>query len=167
MGGVSPLAWPGVRVLGGGLAALAVLAAPLALAMPKYRSQAIGQLHYDAGNPLWELDRRVMACTFCHVQEGGGPGWNPFGEAIRAGFRADAAAGQKGKFPDVLYAVLQAEADADGDGYPDALEAFARTLPGNASSRPDAPLPDLQAAFAVAGGVAQYAPRAPKTGGER
>jgi hypothetical protein len=127
--------------------------------MPRYRLQAIPQLHYDAGNPLWTLDRRVMACTYCHVHEGGGAPWNPFGEAIRAGFRADAQAGGKGKFPDVLYATLQAGHDADGDGYPDALEVFARTLPGDPDSRPAPPLAEVQAAFAVAGGTAQYAPK--------
>ena len=157
----------GVRVVGGGLAALVLLAAPVALALPRYRAQAIGQFHYDQGNPLWELDRRVMACSFCHVNEGGGAPWNPFGEAIRAGFKADAAAGQQGKFPDVLYAVLKADADADGDGYPDALEVFARTLPGDPESRPDTPLTNLQAEFAVAGGVAQYAPKAQKAGAGR
>ncbi|CAM4356937.1 hypothetical protein [Deinococcus marmoris] len=152
-----------VRLVGAGLAALVLLAAPVALAMPRYRSQAIVQFHYDADNPLWELDRRVMACTYCHVDVGGGAPWNPFGEAIRAGFRADAEAGQKGKFPDVLYAVLKADGDADGDGFPDALEVFARTLPGDPESRPDKPLAELQAGFAAAGGVAQYAPKAQKT----
>ncbi|GGM13549.1 hypothetical protein [Deinococcus aerophilus] len=147
-----------VRWMGGGLATLVLLGAPVALALPKYRLQAIPQLRYDADNPLWTLDRRVMACTYCHVHEGGGAPWNPFGEAIRAGFRADAEAGGKGKFPDVLYATLQAGQDADGDGYPDALEVFARTLPGDPASRPDQPLAEVQAAFAVAGGVEQYAP---------
>ncbi|MDV6375876.1 hypothetical protein [Deinococcus arenicola] len=143
------------------LAALVLLAAPVALAMPKYRAQAIQQVHYDVDNPLWELDRRVMACTFCHVDAGGGAPWNPFGEAIRAGFKADAAAGQKGKFPDVLYAVLKKDADADGDGYPDALEVFAHTLPGDAGSKPSVPVADLRARFAAAGGVGQYAPATP------
>ncbi len=152
-------------MVGGALAALVLLAAPVALAMPRYRAQAIQQFHYDEGNPLWELDRRVMACTFCHVNEGGGAPWNPFGEAIRAGFRADAAAGGKGKFPDVLYAVLHAGGDADGDGFPDALEIFAHTLPGDPGSRPDQPLSALQAGFAAAGGAAQYAPKVQKSSG--
>ena len=159
MGGLS------VRVAGSALGALVLLAAPVALAMPRYRAQAIEQFHYDTGNPLWALDRRVMACTFCHVNEGGGAPWNPFGEAIRAGFRADAAAGQKGKFPDVLYAVLQVEGDADGDGFPDALEIFAHTLPGDPNSSPARPLATLWSEFVAAGGVAQYAPKAPRSSG--
>ncbi|OLV19388.1 hypothetical protein BOO71_0002920 [Deinococcus marmoris] len=149
-----------VRIVAASLVGLVILSLPAALAMPKYRSQAIQQFHYDEGNPLWELDRRVMACTYCHVNVGGGAPWNPFGEAIRAGFRADAEAGQQGKFPDVLYAVLKADGDADGDGYPDALEVFAHTLPGDAESKPATPLADLKAEFAAAGGVAQYAPKA-------
>ncbi|CAM3897353.1 hypothetical protein [Deinococcus frigens] len=164
MGGLSA-SGRSVRLVGGGLAALVVLSLPVALAMPKYRAQAIQQFHYDTGNPLWALDRRVMACTFCHVGAGGGAPWNPFGEAIRAGFRADAAAGRQGKFPNVLYAVLQAGGDADGDGYPDALEVFAHTLPGDAGSRPDTPLAGLQTEFAVAGGMEQYAPPAAKGAG--
>lgn len=165
MGGLSGSPAARVRGVGGVLAALVLLAAPVALAMPRYRLQAIQQFHYDADNPLWQLDRRVMACTFCHVNEGGGAPWNPFGEAIRAGFQADAAAGQKGKFPDVLYAVLKAEGDADGDGYPDVLEVFAHTLPGDADSKPDRSVAVLRAAFAAAGGVAQYAPKAPQSSG--
>jgi hypothetical protein len=165
MGGLSAHPAPRVSLVGSALAALVLLAAPVALAMPRYRAQAIEQFHYDEGNPLWELDRRVMACTFCHVNEGGGAPWNPFGEAIRAGFRADATAGGKGKFPDVLYAVLQADGDADGDGFPDALEIFARTLPGDPKSRPDRPLDLLRSEFVAAGGVAQYAPKAPKSSG--
>lgn len=161
MGGLSLRPALSVRVVGAGLAALVLLAAPVALAMPRYRTQAIVQFHYDVGNPLWELDRRVMACTFCHVNAGGGAPWNPFGAAVQAGFKADAEAGQHSKFPDVLYAVLKADGDADGDGYPDALEVFAHTLPGDPMSKPAQPLAELQAEFAVAGGVGQYAPATP------
>lgn len=140
------------------LAGLVVLAAPVALAMPKYRNQAVVQFHYDRDNPLWQLDRRVMACTYCHVKDTGGPPWNSFGEALRSVFRADAGAGKHSKFPQILFSVLQAGGDADGDGYPDVLEVFARTLPGDPKSKPTQPAADLQAAFERAGGLAQYAP---------
>lgn len=145
-------------VVGGVLAVLVIASAPVAFAMPRFRLQAIPQLHYDQGNPLWELDRRVMACTFCHVQESGGAPWNPFGRALQAAFLQDAAAGGTARFPDVLSAVLKAGGDADGDGYPDALEVYAHTLPGDPQSVPTTSLPELQAAFDAAGGVAQYAP---------
>ena len=150
------------RALPGVLAALVILSLPAALAMPRFRLQAIPQLHYDQGNPLWEYDRRVMACTFCHVKDEGGAPWNPFGESIRAAFLADAQAGGKAKFPELLYTVLRAEQDADGDGYPDALEVYAHTLPGDPHSVPATPLPELKAAFEQAGGVTRYAPPQPK-----
>lgn len=154
------------------LATLACLGAGVAWAMPKYRLQAIEQFHYDRGNPLWQYDRRVMACTYCHVEPTGGAPWNPFGQALQAQFVADAAArsgaaqggaGQAKKaqgdtFARVLYDRLKANGDADGDGYPDALEVFAHTLPGDPDSRPTQPLAELQKAFDAAGGVAMYAP---------
>ncbi|MFC3833745.1 MULTISPECIES: hypothetical protein [Deinococcus] len=145
-------------LLPGVLAALVAASVPVASAMPKFRLQAIPQLHYDAGNPLWELDRRVMACTFCHVRDSGGAPWNPFGRALQAAFVTDARAGGKARFPDVLYTVLKAEGDADGDGYSDVLEVYARTLPGDPDSVPTLPLPALRAAFDAAGGAAQYVP---------
>lgn len=155
MGRLTPRA-----LLAGALLVAAVT--PAALAMPKFRLTAIQQFHYDVGNPLWELDRRVMACTYCHVKDSGGAPWNPFGQALQAQFVTDAATGQKNKFPQVLYDLLKAEKDADADGYPDALEVYAHTLPGDPASRPTQALPELRRAFDAAGGVAQYAPLQPK-----
>ena len=126
--------------------------------MPAFRLQAIVQLHYDEGEPLWEYSGKVMACTFCHVNARGGAPWNPFGQALQQGFQAD----PKAKFGNVLYSVLAANGDADGDGYPDAVEVFAHTLPGDASSKPQQPLAELEAAFEKAGGVGQYAAKARK-----
>ena len=123
--------------------------------MPAYRLQAIQQLHYDVGQPLWQYSAKVMACTFCHVNAKGGAPWNAFGQALQKGFQTD----PKAKFGEVLHRVLAANGDADGDGYPDALEVFARTLPGDASSKPGKPLAELEAEFAAAGGVNQYAPK--------
>lgn len=150
------------RALPGVLAALVVLSVPAALALPRYRLQAIGQLHYDQGNALWQLDRRVMACTFCHVKDSGGAPWNPFGQALQTAFQADAKAGGRAKFPEVLYAALKVGGDADKDGYPDALEVYARTLPGDPQSVPERAVKELQAAFEAAGGTAQYAPPEPR-----
>lgn len=138
------------------LAGLVVLAAPAALALPKYRVQAAQQLGHDKGDPLWQLSGRVMPCVTCHTRPQGGQGWNAFGESLRAGFRERPTA----KFGAVLYAVLEKEADADGDGFPDALEFHARTLPGDPNSRPSRPLRDLQAEFGEAGGLNLYRPRA-------
>lgn len=143
------------RGLSAALAGLVLLSIPAALALPKYRLQAAQQLGHDRDDPLWQLSGKVMPCVTCHSRPQGGQGWNAFGESLRAGFRRHPNA----KFADVLYGVLQAKADADGDTYPDALEFYARTLPGDPNSTPSQPLPALQAAFERAGGVTQYAPR--------
>lgn len=139
-------------------AALVLLALSPAASMPAYRLQAIPQLHYDKDDPLWQYSGKVMACTFCHVNKNGGAPWNPFGQALQKGFQAD----PKARFGDVLYNVLAANGDADGDGYPDASEVFAHTLPGDASSKPDKPLAEVEAEFAAAGGAAQYAAKKKK-----
>ena len=138
---------------------LALTALSAAYAMPRFRLQAIVQFHYDKDYPLWEYDKRAMACTYCHVNVTGGAPWNAFGEALRAQFVADAAAGQNNKFPQVLYDLLKAGQDSDGDGYSDALEVFAKTLPADPSSKPDKPVAQLQKEFYEAGGVEQYKPR--------
>lgn len=146
---------------------LFLLLAPAALAMPRFRLIAIQQFHYDQGNPLWEYDRRVMGCTYCHVKNSGGAPWNSFGQALQAQFQADAAQVQNGKapqntFPQVLYDRLKAMQDADGDGYADALEVFAHTLPGDPDSKPQKSVAELEKVFEAAGGVAQYAPLKPQ-----
>ncbi|ANE42569.1 hypothetical protein [Deinococcus puniceus] len=143
----------------GGLIALLVLAAPAALALPKYRLQAINQFHLDDGSGLAALDRRVMSCSYCHVKESGGAPWNPFGEAIQATFKANAEAGGKAKFPEILFTLLESGGDADGDTYPDALEVWAKTLPGDAASKPDGVLETVQAEFEAVGGAEQFMPR--------
>ncbi|MEF2279939.1 hypothetical protein V3W47_16720 [Deinococcus sp. YIM 134068] len=141
--------------LGAALTGLVLLSAPAVLALPKYRLLTAQQVGHDKGDPLWQLSGRVVPCVTCHLSAQGGPGWNPFGESLRAGFRAEPGA----RFGEVLYRVLEARADADGDAYPDALEFHARTNPGDAASRPEQGLDVLQAEFEAAGGLEQYAPR--------
>ena len=147
-----------LKRVAGVLAGVGLLALPVAFALPKYRTGAIVQLHYDVGNPLWAYDRTVMSCAFCHVNESGGAPWNPFGEALKAGFRGN----PKANFGTVLHDVLKANGDADADGYPDVIEVYARTLPGDPESKPDKTLAALEKAFEAAGGVAQYAPKRKK-----
>jgi len=137
-------------ILGAGL----LLAGGSVFAMPQFRLTAIQQLHYDRLDPLWQYSGKVMGCTFCHVNKGGGAPWNVFGQALQKGFSAN----PKSNFSEVLFTVLSANGDSDGDGYPDAVEVFANTLPGDPASHPDRPLADLEQAFAAAGGVAMYAP---------
>lgn len=151
-----------VRLLGAVLAGLVALFAPAALGLPKYRLLAAQQLGHTRDDPLWEYSGRVMPCVTCHTRPGGGQGWNSFGESLRAGFRE-----QPGKkFGDVLYAVLDKQADADGDRYPDALEFYARTLPGDAKSQPLKAVKELQAEFEGAGGMDQYQPKKPPPPGK-
>ena len=144
-------------------AALGLLILSPASSMPAFRLAAIQQLHYDVGEPLWQYSGKVMACTFCHVNKSGGAPWNSFGQALQKGFQTN----PKARFGEVLYGVLAANGDADGDGYPDAVEVFAHSLPGDASSKPDKPLPELEAGFAAAGGVSQYAPQASGAPGKK
>lgn len=137
-------------------AALVLLTLTPTLAMPAYRLTAIQQVHYDKGDPLWQYSGKVMACTFCHVNAKGGAPWNVFGQALQKGFQTS----PKAKFAEVLYSVLAANGDSDGDGYPDVIEVFAHSLPGDAGSKPAKPLAQLETEFAAAGGVGQYAPKA-------
>lgn len=144
-----------LRLWGALLAGLVLASAPAALALPKYRVLAAQQLGHDRDDPLWQLSGKVMPCMTCHLRPQGGPGWNAFGESLRAGFRQQPTA----NFGVVLAAVLNRQADADGDGFSDALEFYARTLPGDPKSRPDKPLATLQAEFEKAGGLSQYQPK--------
>lgn len=154
----------GVGLTLAGLVLLSPLLVRPAEAMPRYRLQAAPQLHLTEGNELWELDRRVMPCTYCHVNADGGAPWNPFGQAIQATFASEAKEGRHLSFPQALYTLLQADTDADGDSYPDALEVYAKTLPGDPTSRPTQTLGELRAAFTAAGGAEQFAP--PKKAGK-
>lgn len=149
-----------VRLCGALLAGLVALSAPAALALPKYRTLAAQQLGHDKGDPLWQLSGQVMPCVTCHIRPQGGSGWNAFGESLRAGFREQPTA----TFGAVLFRMLEKETDADGDGFPDALELYARTLPGDPDSRPQKPLTALQTDFEKAGGLSQYRPRADRPG---
>lgn len=145
----------GARIGGALLAGLVLLSAPAALALPKYRTEAVRFLGHDKDDPLRELTRKVMPCVTCHTQPQGGKGWNPFGQSLQAGFRAQPTA----NFRTVLRSVLAKNADADADGYPDVLEFFARTLPGDPKSKPEKAVAELQKAFEQAGGMVQYAPK--------
>lgn len=110
-------------------------------AFPAYRAQIVQQ---------FKLVDSKVGCTYCHVSASGGAPWNPFGQAVQSELTGDIGA--------TLLEVLQANRDADGDGYSDALEVFAGTLPGNKDSAPLVRVDALQLAFDKAGGVAQFKP---------
>jgi hypothetical protein len=111
-------------------------------AFPAYRAMAVKQLHL--------VDKRVM-CTYCHVNAGGGDPWNPFGQEVQDALTEN--------FPQTLYEVLKAKNDADGDGYFDALEVFAGSLPGDKKVMPLVDVKTLQQHFEKAGGFDLYKPQ--------
>lgn len=121
-----------------------------ALARPPYRNQAIKQLNFT-GSPL---ESSTMSCSYCHMSDYGGAPWNPFGNALRSTLKADS----KRNFSQALYTLLGNLKDSDKDGYEDALEVYAHTLPGDAKSVPNSKHDVLWAAFVKAGGTNLYAP---------
>jgi hypothetical protein len=92
------------------------------------------------------------SCQLCHMNARGGAPWNPFGLAIGK-FRAKRLPIDK-----AVFEALKLEVDVDKDGFTDALEVFAGTMPGDANSKPTETLEDLKSKFDAAGGVMQYAP---------
>ena len=111
-------------------------------AFPAYRAMAVKQLHL--------VDKRVM-CTYCHVNATGGDPWNPFGQEVQDALTEN--------FPQTLYEVLKAKNDADQDGYFDALEVFAGSLPGDKKTMPLVDAQTLETYFEKAGGFDLYKPQ--------
>lgn len=135
------------HLLATGLAvAIALIAVPNASARPAYLQTAIGQ---------FKLSADKTGCQYCHTNAFGGEGWNKFGDAIRASLRGAA----QSNVNQALYLVLKANKDSDGDGYADALEVYAKTLPGDPSSKPTKSVAVLQQEFKAKGGVDQYKPK--------
>jgi hypothetical protein len=93
------------------------------------------------------------SCQTCHAKARGGAPWNPFGLAVGK-FRAKRLPVDR-----AVFEVLKLGTDADQDGFSDALEVFAGSLPGDPVSKPDGLPEDLDAKFRAAGGVELYAPR--------
>jgi hypothetical protein len=110
-------------------------------AFPAYRQQLVTQYHL--------VDKRVT-CQYCHVNAGGGAPWNAFGTEVKAL--------NKGNIAKALYDVLEDDTDADKDGYKDALEVFAGTLPGDKASMPLVNAQTLETNFESAGGLELYQP---------
>lgn len=92
------------------------------------------------------------SCQLCHLNARGGAPWNPFGLAIGK-FRA-----KRLPIDQAVFEALKLEVDVDKDGFSDALEVFAGTMPGDANSKPSETLEVLKTKFDAAGGLTQYAP---------
>ncbi len=103
---------------------------PYAGALPDYL--AVAKKTYGI-KPKSTLDK--ASCKLCHTS-GGPPDLNPYGSSIKLALK------QK-KTGTLTPAILHAldDKDADGDGFNNALELKADTLPGDAKSHPDGPPP--------------------------
>jgi hypothetical protein len=91
----------------------------------------------------------AIGCTYCHTSPSGGGSWNKFGQAMRDLYFGDA----KRNVGNMLYLTLKANKDSDGDKYTDVLEIVAKTLPGDASSKPSKTVAALEAELKALGGV--------------
>jgi hypothetical protein len=132
--------------LGGAMVALS----PLATAKNAYRLQAQEQYKWvDKDGKGTQI-----TCTMCHIAPNGGRSWNKFGSAMSAIYFGDA----KRNVGDMLYLTLKAGKDADEDGYTDVLEIVAKTLPGDAKSKPTKSVKDLEAELVKLGGVDAFKP---------
>lgn len=141
-----------LHLLAGSLAlTLTLFAVPNATARSAYRQVAIEQLKLTPDKD----GKQSVGCQYCHVAAFGGASWNSFGNAVRAAYFGDA----QGNINQALYLTLKANKDSDGDKYPDALEVYAKTLPGDATSKPSKSVAQVQKAFTAAGGVNQYKPK--------
>jgi hypothetical protein len=101
---------------------------------------------------------RREGCQYCHTDRVGSDSWNRFGALLREQFFSEA----EGKIQVALYLALAAGKDSDGDGYTDAQEVYAKTLPGVSVSKPSRPAKDIQAAMNAAGGVDElFSPKTP------
>jgi hypothetical protein len=130
----------------------AALVGSMAGARPAYRQLAAEQFK------LLDKDGKFdsLTCQYCHTTERGGPSWNPFGELISVQFFGKA----EKKLADALYLTLAANKDSDEDGYTDVLEVVAKTLPGDAKSKPEQKLEELEAMLKDMGGVDTFKPKA-------
>lgn len=143
-----------------GLILIASLAAPIAFqalglqparAVPEYFGTLLEQYHL-VGDPVAQTAR----CTYCHVNQDGSVPWNPFGDRVHVQLFEPES---RGDIRLTLYLVLKQNQDSDGDGYPDALEVAARTLPGDPGSKPTRTIPELEAQLAAMGGLDAFKPR--------
>ena len=139
-----------VHVLGV-LIAAGVIAAPIAMARPPYRLQAITQLGLTP-----DIDgKATITCQYCHAGPRGGKPWNAFGDNVVANFFGAA----EKNIAQALYLTMKDRKDSDGDGYDDVLEVIAGTRPGDAKSVPRTPKDTLEAQLKIWGGVDYFKPK--------
>jgi hypothetical protein len=123
-----------------------------ALARPIYN--AIMEHQYGIRE---DKSARASTCLYCHTDLDASD-WNAFGLELRNTFFKEA----RKRVPEALYLVLKHDKDSDQDGYKDALEVYAKTLPGDPESKPLTPVNELEAQLEAAGGVDLFKPFVPK-----
>jgi hypothetical protein len=121
-------------------------------ARPAYN--AIMTYQYD----LREDKELRATCLYCHTEPDGGDLWNPFGEVMRDVFRKE---GNR-RVPETLFETLKRNQDSDSDGYRDILEVIGKTFPGNAKSKPDVSVEELEKKLEDMGGVEAFKPEFPR-----
>lgn len=121
-------------------------------ARPAYN--AIMTFQYD----LREDKELRSTCLYCHTERDGGDLWNPFGELMREVFREE---GNR-RVPETLYETLKRDKDSDGDGYRDILEVIGKSFPGNAKSKPELSVEELEKKLEAMGGVDVFKPVFPR-----
>lgn len=129
--------------------ALPALALPLAGARSAYLGVVQEQYHLT-DDPA--LDK--AGCRYCHVNAFGGAPWNKFGQAIKVAYDGEA----KRNIGQALSIVMKAARDSDGDGFTDPLEVVAKTLPGDAKSKPAKTKAALTAEYKKLGGADYFKP---------
>ncbi len=94
------------------------------------------------------------SCKYCHSSVFGGSTWNKFGTALKAQWEGTA----NRKIQEALYTVLKENKDSDNDGFTDVLEVVAKTLPGDAKSKPNTKVIELEEQLKTLGGVEIFKP---------
>ena len=95
-------------------------------------------------------------CTYCHVNSDGSVPWNAFGDRVHVALFEPES---RYNLALSLYRVLEQDKDSDGDGYTDVLEVVAKTLPGDAASKPKPSVAELSARLEKLGGVKIFKPK--------
>jgi hypothetical protein len=137
---------------------VALIFASAGVAKNQYRLAAITQLKLE---PDRDDGTRAVGCTYCHINSTGASPWNPFGANLRDTFRKETKTSDSNdtRIKQALFETLRKRLDSDGDGYFDALEVYANTLPGNRLNVPTRDVDELEKLFVASGGFAQF--RAP------
>ncbi len=134
----------------GSLALAALVLSPYASAKNSYRIAAQAQFKLMSADGKGEI-----GCIYCHTSPSGGGSWNKFGQEIRGLYFGTS----KRNIGDALYQTLKANKDSDGDKFSDVLEIVAKTLPGDASSKPSKTVAVLTADLKKMGGVDAFKPK--------